>query len=114
MRSSGSECEPTRTYLITQNVQLINQLFYYASSETCEDQKRGKKTQTTQSMSCAPGFSPSPDEEESNDEGSDCSYDVVKSKYASSKHSGEIDMLFIVITLSLIIHRQSPNSHKYP
>ena len=73
-----------------------------------------KKTQTTQSMSCAPGFSPSPDEEESNDEGSDCSYDVVKSKYASSKHSGEIDMLFIVITLSLIIHRQSPNSHKYP
>ena len=65
-------------------------------------------------MSCAPGFSPSPDEKESDDEGSDCFNDVVKIKYVSSKHSGEIDMLFIVITLSLIIHRQLPNSHKYP
>ena len=73
-----------------------------------------KKTRTTQSMSCAPGFSPSSDEEESNDEGSDCSNDVVKSKYTSSNHSDEIDMLFIVITLSLIIHKQSPNLHKYP
>ena len=69
--------------------------------------------QTTQSMSCASGFSPSPDEEETNDEGSDGLNDVVKSKYASSNRSGEIDMLFIVTTLSLIIHRQSPNSHKY-
>ena len=65
-------------------------------------------------MSCAPGFNPSPDEDESDDEGSDRSNDVAKSKLASSKHTGEFDTLFIVITLSLIIHRQSPNSHIYP
>ena len=73
-----------------------------------------KKLRTNQSMSCAPGFSPSPDEDESDDEGSDRSNDVAKSKLASSKHTGEFDTLFIVITLSLIIHRQSPNSHIYP
>ena len=73
-----------------------------------------KKLQTNQSMSCAPGFDPSPDEDESDDEGSDRSNDITKSKLASLKHAGEFDTLFIVITVSLIIHRQSPNSHIYP
>lgn len=65
-------------------------------------------------MSCAPGFNPGPDEDESDDEGSDRSNDAAKSKLDSPKHAGEFDTLFIVITLSLIIHRQSPNSHIYP